>query len=320
MLYDIIGDLHGHADALTALLTKLGYRESGHAWRHPERTAIFVGDFIDRGPKQVETVMTVRRMVDAGNALAIMGNHELNAIAWFSPDHENPGDFLRPHFSGKWGEKNRLQHERFLAEVEGNPSLHKEVIDWFLTLPLWLELPELQVAHACWHPAFMNWLAPRLMPGNRLSKELMPAATKEPANDFEKDSPEPSIFKVVEVITKGIEVELPSPHCFKDKDGHTRTRVRTRWWDIQATTYRRAAMLDEEALQQIPDDPIPEYKRAPYTDLRPLFVGHYWESGTPTPFSNNVACVDYSVANNGKLVAYRWNGECVLNSDGFVWV
>ncbi len=321
MLYDIIGDLHGHADALTALLAKLGYREKDGAWRHPDSMAIFVGDFIDRGPRQVTTVMTVRRMVDAGSALAVMGNHELNAIAWFLPDPDISGEFLRPHHSAKWGSKNRQQHEAFLAEVESNPRMHKEIIDWFLTLPLWLDLPELCVAHACWHPYFMTWLAPRLSPGNCLTEALMPAATREPENEAEKDTPTPTVFKAVEALTKGIEVELlPHPYSFKDKDGHVRTRVRTRWWDIQGTTYRRAALLDEQLLQHIPDDPVPAHKRAPYSDARPLFVGHYWEHGTPTPFAANVACVDYSVAKNGKLVAYRWEGEPELHAGGFVWV
>jgi len=320
MLYDIIGDLHGHFDELTALLTKLGYHESQGAWRHSDRKAIFVGDFIDRGPKQLETVMTVRRMVDSGSAQAIMGNHELNAIAWFLPDTDSPGEYLRPHFSEKWGDKNRKQHKAFLAVVEDNPALHMEIIDWFLTLPLWLDLPELRVAHACWHPVWMDWLKPRLTDHNCLGRDLMPAAVKEPLDEDEKDTPEPTLFKAVEVLTKGIELVLPKPHSFVDKDGHQRTRVRARWWDCEARTYRQAAMLDEPTCRALPDDPVPEHKRAPYTDTVPLFVGHYWETGTPAPFATNVACVDYSVAKGGKLVAYRWEGESVLNKAGFVSV
>ena len=45
MAYDIIGDIHGQADKLEALLRTLGYRDTAGAWRHPERQAIFVGDF-----------------------------------------------------------------------------------------------------------------------------------------------------------------------------------------------------------------------------------------------------------------------------------
>ena len=50
MGYDIIGDIHGHADKLEAMLRTLGYRRTAGAWRHPDRQAIFVGDFVDRGP------------------------------------------------------------------------------------------------------------------------------------------------------------------------------------------------------------------------------------------------------------------------------
>ena len=97
MAYDIIGDIHGHADKLEALLRRLGYRNTAGAWRQVERQAIFVGDFIDRGPAQLRSVDIVRRMVDAGAALAVMGNHELNAIAWHTPDPRNPDDYLRSH-------------------------------------------------------------------------------------------------------------------------------------------------------------------------------------------------------------------------------
>ncbi|MEG0186401.1 MAG: metallophosphoesterase, partial [Stenotrophomonas sp.] len=80
MAHDIIGDIHGQAGKLKALLKHLGYRERMGAWRHPERSARFVGDLIDRGPGQLETLDIVRRMIDAGSAEAILGNHEFNAI------------------------------------------------------------------------------------------------------------------------------------------------------------------------------------------------------------------------------------------------
>jgi hypothetical protein len=171
MHYDIIGDIHGHAPALEALLHSMDYRETKGAWRHPERQAIFVGDFIDRGPRQVGTVDLVRRMVDDGYAQAIMGNHEFNAIAWFLPNPRQPGEFLRPHHSAKYGDKNYGQHKAFLDEVSGTPR-HKEIIDWFLTLPLWLELDDIRVVHACWHPRFMDFHA-QIAQGNRLTADLM---------------------------------------------------------------------------------------------------------------------------------------------------
>ena len=73
MNHDIIGDIHGHADHLEALLTQLGYQHRNDAWRHPSRTVIFVGDFVDRGPGQLRTLELVRAMTDAGSARAVMG-------------------------------------------------------------------------------------------------------------------------------------------------------------------------------------------------------------------------------------------------------
>ena len=317
MNYDIIGDIHGHANALKALLHHMGYRESDRAWRHSGRQAIFVGDFIDRGPKQVESVDIVRRMVDAGTAQAVMGNHEFNAIAWFLPDEQKPGEYLRPHHSAKYGDKNYQQHNAFLDEVDGTPH-HKEIIDWFLTLPLWLDLPGLRVVHACWHQKFMDFLTPRLVEKNRLTRELMVEASREPEDESEKDTPEPSLFKAVEALTKGIEILLPAPHSFIDKDGNTRHRVRVRWWDRNAVTYKQSALLEDEIREQLPDNPIPDHVRIGHDGGSPIFFGHYWATGTPELLSDKVVCVDYSIAKGGKLVAYRWDGEAELSLTNLV--
>jgi hypothetical protein len=81
-MYDLIGDIHGHADALERLLKQLGYARQKGVYGHPDRRAIFLGDFIDRGPKIRETLEIVRPMVESGTALSVMGNHELNALAF----------------------------------------------------------------------------------------------------------------------------------------------------------------------------------------------------------------------------------------------
>lgn len=54
--YDIIGDIHGHADALEALLLKLGYVPDRGIYRHSCHKVIFLGDFIDRGQQQREVI------------------------------------------------------------------------------------------------------------------------------------------------------------------------------------------------------------------------------------------------------------------------
>ena len=75
-MIDFIGDIHGHADVLEQLLTKLGYSKCNGAYSHPTRKVLFVGDYVDRGPKIRETLQIVRGMVESGNAIALMGNHE----------------------------------------------------------------------------------------------------------------------------------------------------------------------------------------------------------------------------------------------------
>lgn len=318
MAYDIIGDIHGHSEKLEALLRRMSYSKTNGCWSHPGRTAIFLGDFIDRGPHQLDSVKTVRRMVDSGAALAVMGNHELNAVAWHTPDPEIPGEYLRPHFSAKWGEKNRKQHERFLAEVEHKPDLHREIIDWFLTLPLWLDLPAIRVVHACWHGRFMDWLRPYLADGNKLGPGLLPEVTREPENETEKDNATPSLFKAAEALTKGIEIPLPPGHSFFDKDGIERRRVRVRWWDAEASSYRDAAMLPKDARRQLATELIPQHARVDLPNDKPIFFGHYWLTGTPDILSPDATCLDYSAGKGGPLVAYRWDGESRLKQKNLV--
>ncbi|HEY0872437.1 MAG TPA: hypothetical protein VGD94_03110, partial [Vicinamibacterales bacterium] len=206
-----------------------------------------------------------------------------------------------------------------LAEVEHDPALHTELIDWFLTLPLWLDLPGLRVVHACWHTPFLSWLEPRLHYRRFLTRELMPAAVVEPEDEAEKDNATPTIFKAVEALTKGIEVPLPNGHSFLDKDGHRRTRVRVRWWDPGATTYRTAAMLTPEERAGLPDDLIPPHARLAHAG-KPVIFGHYWLTGAITLPSSQAACVDYSAGKGGPLVAYRFDGEQELSPEKFVWV
>ncbi|MEU1346235.1 polynucleotide kinase-phosphatase [Streptomyces sp. NPDC005795] len=71
--FDIIGDIHGCSSELETLLGKLGYVDGSH----PEgRTAVFVGDLVDRGPDSPGVLRRVMSMVSDGNALCVPGNHE----------------------------------------------------------------------------------------------------------------------------------------------------------------------------------------------------------------------------------------------------
>ena len=94
--YDIVGDVHGCADKLKGLLGELGYSSHNGVYSYEgndDRQAIFVGDLIDRGHQQIETLEIVRAMVKAGSAQVVMGNHEFNAISYSVLNKEIPGEY-----------------------------------------------------------------------------------------------------------------------------------------------------------------------------------------------------------------------------------
>jgi hypothetical protein len=306
MGYDIIGDVHGHANELEGLLKHLGYEHRRGAWRHSDRTAIFVGDLIDRGPGQLRTLELVRAMQDAGTAEIVMGNHEFNAIAWATRDPRDEDAHLRPR-RGPRGETNRRQHEAFLSEVGPDSAEHNRWIDWMLDLPLWIERPTFRVIHACWSPKDVEFLKPHLRDQARLDRALVEAASRKGSD----------AYQAVEVLLKGVEVALPADWAYADKEGHHRDAIRTQWWNPELSTYS-AAYIGPSGMA-MPDLPIEGYEPPPEPD-RPTFIGHYWfnPENAPAPASRRVACVDYSVANGGPLVAYRFDGEPEIVAEKFV--
>ncbi len=299
--YDVIGDVHGHADKLVTLLAKMGYEDRDGSYRHPTRQAIFVGDLVDRGPKQLETVSIARSMVASGSALIVAGNHEFNAIAW-RLGHRTKSP------------KNLKQHKAFLAEVGEGSATHDELIGWFLTLPLWLDLGDLRVVHACWDPASIDLLAGHVGSGNSLTPDLVKRATEEGSAEW----------RAIEHLLKGPEVSLAPFPAYLDGGGHPREHARWKWWDVDAVSLRTGAKMPANAVTAagdpypvLPDEPVPPPVEA-YTDEVPVIYGHFWETGTPQPSSRFTACVDYSAGKGGPLVAYRWSGEKELAAENFV--
>ena len=307
-MYDLIGDVHGHADELRALLLHLNYQpDAAGVPRHAGgRQVIFLGDYIDRGPKIRETLRLVRGMVAGGAALAILGNHEYNALTFWQKDPVS--GHLRPHRPG-----HKSQHWYDILAEFNTPELFREWHDylvWFLTLPLLLELPGLRAVHACWEPRHVAYLRQQL-PGLRLTLDFLRRASR-------RGSPE---FEAVEVTLKGREVRLPNGLFFSDKDGHRRELMRVRWWQNPAT----AAAYRDYYLEDLPElrgQPVSKNSLDPwyYQDEKPVFFGHYWLRGTPHLLQPHAACLDYSVARGGRLVAYRWHGEQTLRADGLAWV
>ncbi|MGA5168321.1 MULTISPECIES: polynucleotide kinase-phosphatase [Streptomyces] len=107
--FDIIGDIHGCSRELEALLAKLGYVDG----THPEgRTAVFVGDLVDRGPDSPGVLRRVMGMVASGDALCVPGNHENKLGRWLAGRKVQPTHGLAETIEQLEGES-----EEFRARV-----------------------------------------------------------------------------------------------------------------------------------------------------------------------------------------------------------
>ena len=306
-------------DKLTGLLDQLGYVETDGVRRHPDRTAIFVGDFIDRGDGHVDVLATVRAMVDAGAAKAVMGNHEFNAIAYATEHPEKPGTHLREHSTANHG-----QHKAFLRDVV-EPA-RTEWITWFRTLPLWLDLGGLRVVHACWHEDSM------------LTIKAAFGGTTFPADDdaflevlTKASTKGTELYEAVETVLKGPEMnleayDLPPFVMGGDKQRHA---ARVSWWHGEATTPAQLAVIPDSATQvdgsaypELPERECTERDQGfAYGGETPVVYGHYWRSWAPEEYkawTTMTACVDFSAGKDGPLVAYQWSGEATIDPVHFV--
>ena len=94
--FDIIGDIHGCYDELVELLHKLGYEismqpDGSTIVKHLEgRKVIFVGDYVDRGPKVAQVLRLIMRMHETGTALCVPGNHDVKLVRALRGNKVNP--------------------------------------------------------------------------------------------------------------------------------------------------------------------------------------------------------------------------------------
>jgi predicted MPP superfamily phosphohydrolase len=303
-MHDIIGDIHGHADKLEALLLKLGYSKHKGVYAHPERKVLFVGDYIDRGPKIPQTLDIVRRMVESENAIALMGNHEYNALCFHFQETE--GGHLRKHLI-----KNIIQHYETLQQFQNKQTEYEDYLDWFKTLPLFYETEQFRAVHACWDTENIAFLRQHLVK-DCLTDDLI-------YQSAQKGTP---LYEAIDETLKGKEITLPNSLSFQDKDKNERNEIRIKWWeDPLSANYKTISVLP---IAEIPEQKVDVslLKSANYysTSEKPVFFGHYWLNGQPALFRDNVCCLDYSVAKAGYLVAYRLDLEASLEPGKLVFI
>ena len=303
-MIDLIGDIHGHADKLEELLLKLCYTKNNNGYTHPVRKVLFVGDYIDRGPKIRETLEIVKAMVDSENAIALMGNHEYNALCFHFQETE--GGHLRKHLI-----KNIIQHYETLKQFQNRQREYENYLDWFKTLPLYYETDTFKAVHACWDNNKINFLRQTLV-NNRLTDDLIYQSVKKGT----------ALNEAIDQILKGKEMKMPEGLNFTDKDGTIRTEIRIKWWENPSEmTYKSISV---EPIENLPEQPIDltALKSNDYYQSKDkkVFFGHYWLKGEPSLYRENICCLDYSVAKGGKLVAYRLDGENKLENSCLIYV
>lgn len=340
--FDVIGDVHGHAAELATLLERMGYEEKNGAWRHPAgRRAVFLGDLIDRGPEIRRTLEIVRAMTEAGSALAVMGNHELNALHYTTADPVLCDEDGGPKWLRSHSEAHAKQFEETVRQL--GPDLGTW-LSWVRTLPVWMktrdsEGVELRFVHAAWMEPVMRrlWEEPTAAGEARFSGPFeSPVLTQAGLLDFgrRKDPVTGKAtlgWKSKEKFLTGPEKGLPDGLFYLDKEGTRRTAVRVRWWmdPPPEATLGDMIMAGRRAVAGLGDA-----VSVPWRDLKfkkpwtpsPVealtFVGHYWlDADEAGPLTDKLACLDCSVAKGGALCAYRHEaGRTTLDPEAFVTV
>ena len=286
------------------LLLKKKKKKKGGIYSHPERKVLFVGDYIDRGPKIRETLAIVKAMVESENAIALMGNHEYNALCFHFQETE--GGHLRKHLI-----KNIIQHYETLKQFQNRQKEYEDYVEWFKTLPLYYETETYRAVHACWDHKNIQYLKNTLV-HDKLTDELIYQSVKKGS----------LLNEAIDQTLKGKEMKMPGEESFTDKDGTNRTDIRIKWWkDPSQMTYRSISI---EPLDNLPEKPVEvsEFKSLDYYNSKDkkIFFGHYWLKGEPSIYKENVCCLDYSVAKDGKLVAYRFEEENILDNRKLIYV
>ncbi len=304
-MYDIIGDVHGYASLMKKLLLQLGYKKTESGYSHPSRKVIFVGDFVNRGPEIRKTIRIIRRMVENGNALAIIGNHEINSIIYYLKDKDGSPLIKSPG-------KNFLSLYKTINQFSAYSEEWKSHRDWMMELPLYLDLGEIRVVHACWSEQAIDTI--KNAESNGVSRKSI----------FRKvyKKPKSQIGKSVLALTKGIDFKLPGDLKIINNKGVSPRSYRMRWWeDPQGKTFEEMSFESKFVLPQY------EIPRQIYTlndtypsDAPIVFFGHYCRHQGPHIIKPNLCCVDSCVAGTKILTAYQWNGEKELDSNNLVHV
>jgi hypothetical protein len=158
---DVVGDVHGHLQALERLLDDLGYDADG---RHAAgRRLVFVGDLCDRGPDSPGVFELVMRAVGKGGAVCLLGNHEIPLI---DPDEHERRKAGNAWFFG--GDAALARDEADFGPFRRvEPGARARIEAFCDVLPLVVQHPRVRVVHACWDAPSLAFIESLGAPTNR---------------------------------------------------------------------------------------------------------------------------------------------------------
>lgn len=125
----VIGDVHGHYDALLILLEQIAPDSSDRVY--------FLGDLVDRGPKSAQVVDFVMH----SGYQCLRGNHEQMLLDALEACNVSSHEFQAWLYSG--GYSTLVSYEYKI------PQAH---LQWIESLPLYLDLGDIWLVHAGVHP------------------------------------------------------------------------------------------------------------------------------------------------------------------------
>lgn len=304
-MYDIIGDVHGYASVLKKLLIQIGYTKTENGFSHTSRKAVFVGDFVNRGPEIRKTIRIIRKMVENGNALAIIGNHEINAITYYIKDKDGLPLIKSPG-------KNFLSLYKTINEFSEFAEEWKSHRKWMCELPLYLDLGEIRIVHACWSESAIETIKSAESEGKSRDSIFRKVYKK----------PKSPVSKSVQILTKGLDFKMPGDLKIINNKGVSPQSFRMRWWEItEGKTFEELSFESKFTLPgyEIPKQIVPKIE--PYPESAPIvFFGHYCRHDGPHIVKPNLCCVDSCIAGTKILTAYRWNGEKELDINNLIHV
>ncbi len=297
---DFIGDIHGYYNNLISLLIKLDYQHINNSWYHSKRKALFLGDFINRGNNSLKTLVLIKKMVETGNAFAILGNHELY--------------FLEYYYSIKHNRETKLSqaHINQIEKVFSEFTSFKEVdiyAAWLASLPLFIELKNVRAVHAYWSDKNLKQIIKHQNNKRFTNKKLK--------NIFKQKS---KFSKAVWQTVKGIEFRIPKS-VLKENPNIKQSKFRIKWWlDSKNMSLKEISFDSRVELPnlKIRKKSIKNYKI--YKNHEPiLFFGHYCLRNRNHILRDNLCCLDGCIAGDGKhILAYRWFGEKELKAENIL--